>query len=114
VRTKKLVSIYKECLNSDPRKSVLSGRVLGRKIDGGKGDMIHAQTAMIMFGVQVAFIPCVCGHCGKLNVGIPVPEKGLYIGFYGQTDNKRGAYALPVLCDYCGKEFFIAWDNDPR
>ena len=111
---KKLVSIYEDCLNTDPRKSILAGRVLGRKIDGGKEDMIHAQTAMIMFGVQVAFTPCVCGCCGKLNVGIPVPKNGLYIGFYGQTDNKRGAYALPVLCDYCGKEFFIAWDTDPR
>lgn len=109
----KLVSIYEVCLNTDTRKSILAGRVLGRKIDGGKKDIIHAQTAL-MFGIKVAFTPCVCGHCGKLNVGIPVPEKGLYIGFYGQTDNKRGAYALPVLCDYCGKEFFIAWDSDPR
>ena len=111
---RKLTSIYQDCLDSDPRKSILAGRVLGRKIDAGSQKMIHAQTSMIMFGIQVAFTPCVCGHCDKLNVGIPVPEKGLYIGFYGQEDDKKGVYPLPVLCDYCGKEFFIAWDEDPR
>lgn len=51
---------------------------------------------------------------GAQNIGIPVPERGLYIPFYGQSDNTRGVYTLPVLCDYCGKEFFIAWNDEPR
>ena len=34
--TKKLILIYQDCLKSDPRKSVLAGRVLGRKISAGK------------------------------------------------------------------------------
>jgi hypothetical protein len=68
----------------------------------------------MFFGIPVAFAPCVCGHCGEVNDGIPVPEKGLYIGYYGQKDTERGAYTLPVLCDFCGKTFFIAWDTDPR
>ncbi len=110
----KLINVYQESLVADPRKSVLAGRVLGRKLDGGRQDMIPEQVTMLLFRVKIAFTPCVCGRCGELNVGIPVPEKGLYIGFYGQTDDKHGAYALPVLCDYCGKEFFIAWDSDPR
>jgi len=73
----KLIKIYYDFLDKNPRKSVLAGRVLGRKMDGGKKDMVHAQTTMIMFGVQIAFTPCVCGYCDKLNVGIPVPESGL-------------------------------------
>ena len=110
----KLISGYREFIDRDPRKSVLAGRVLGRKMDGGKEDMIPSQVAMMLYGVPIAFTPCVCGHCSKLNIGIPVPEKGLCIGFYGQKDDKQAAYALPVLCDYCGKKFFIAWDSDPR
>ena len=111
---RKLISVYQDCLGSDPRKSVLAGRVLGRKVDAGSQQMIHAQISAIRFGIQVAFTPCVCGHCGQLNVGIPVPEGGLYTPFYGQQDDQNCAYALPVLCDFCGKEFFIAWDSDPR
>lgn len=111
---RKLISIYQQNSQSDPRKSVLAGRVLGRKIDAGKQDMVHAQTSSIMFGINVAFTPCVCGHCGKLNVGIPVPEGGLYSPFYGQQDDQNCVYSLPVICDNCGKEFFIAWDSDPR
>jgi hypothetical protein len=76
--------------------------------------MIHAETSAIALGVAVAFTPCICGHCGKLNVGIPVPEGGLYTPFYAQKDDTNCAYSLPVLCDYCGREFFIAWDSDPR
>ena len=110
----KLISIYQQNSQSNPRKSVLAGRVLGRKIDAGKQDMVHAQTSSIVFGINVAFTPCVCGHCGKLNVGIPVPEGGLYTPFYGQENDQNCAYSLPVICDHCGKEFFIAWDSDPR
>jgi len=112
----KLVSIYQDCIDSEPRKGVLAGRVLGRNISisAGSQEMIHDETSSIMYGIAVAFTPCVCGHCGRVNLGIPVPEGGLYIGFYGQSDDKEGVYALPVLCDYCGKEFFIAWDDDPR
>lgn len=111
---RKLISVYQDCLDSDPGKGVLAGRVLGRKMDAGSQQMIHAQISAIRFGIQVAFTPCVCGHCGQLNVGIPVPERGLYTPFYGQQDDQNCAYALPVLCDFCGKEFFIAWDSDPR
>jgi hypothetical protein len=109
----KLVSIYESCIDTDSRKSVLAGRVLGRWADAGKGEMIHAVIARA-YGIQAAFTPCVCAHCGKLNIGIPVPEGGLYIPFYARKDDKSATYALPVLCDYCGKEFFIAWDSDPR
>ena len=108
--TQELVVIYQQNHQSDPRKSVLAGRVLGRRFDAGRRQMIHAQASALMFGINVAFTPCVCGHCGKLNVGIPVPERGLSSPFYGQKDGEACAYSLPVLCDHCGKEFCIAWD----
>lgn len=109
----KLANVYQEFLRKNPRKSVLAGRVIGRKADMGKGVIVHAKIGLA-YGIQAAFTPCGCGHCGKLNSGIPVPEGGLYIPFHAQKNDKGATYALPVLCDYCGKEFFIAWDSDPR
>jgi len=111
---RKLICLYQGNLNSNPRKSILAGRVLGRKISAGGREMIHAETSSIMFGIEVAFAQCTCGHCGRLNVGIFVPEGGLYTPFYSQRDDKNCVYVLPVLCDFCGKQFFIAWDSDPR
>ena len=112
----KLVSVYQNCIDSEPRKGVLAGRVLGRNISisAGSQEIIHDETSNIWYGIAVAFTPCVCAHCGSLNLGIPVPEGGLYIGFYYQRDDEEGVYTLPVFCDYCSKEFFLAWDDDPR
>ena len=112
----KLVSVYQNCIDSEPRKGVLAGRVLGRNISisAGSQEIIHDETSNIWYGIAVAFTPCVCAHCGSLNLGIPVPEGGLYIESYYQRENEEGVYALPVFCDYCSKEFFITWDDDPR
>ena len=109
----RLLSIYQEWLNSDPRRASLAGRVLGRRIAKGSDDMIHAQIAQIMYGITVSFIPCGCVYCGHLNRGIPAPPNGPMVPYYHQRDDK-GAYAVPVLCDQCGKEFFVVWDIDPR
>lgn len=109
----KLVSIYQECLNSDPRRASLAGRVLGRKVAKGSDDMIHAQIAQMRYGISASFIPCSCVHCGHLNRGIAAPPSGPMVAYYHQSDDK-GAYAVPVLCDKCGKEFFVVWDTVPR
>jgi tetratricopeptide (TPR) repeat protein len=109
----KLVSIYQECLNSDPRRASLAGRVLGRKVAKGSDDMIQAQIAQIVYGISASFIPCTCVHCGHLNRGIAAPPSGPMVPYYSQSDTK-GAYAIPVLCDKCGKEFFVVWDMVPR
>jgi hypothetical protein len=109
----KLIRIYRDYYDSDVRKSILAGRVIGRKIAGGKLEIIRPEYAKIRFGLDIAFVPCSCGHCGRINAGIPVPGYGIYHGYYGQTDY-RGVFFLPVLCDFCSKEFFIAWDEDPR
>lgn len=109
----RVVSIYQECLNSDPRRASLAGRVLGRKIAKGSDDMIHAEIGQMMYGISASFIPCSCVHCGHLNRGIAAPPGAPWVPYYHQTDDK-GAYAIPVLCDHCGREFFVVWDMDPR
>lgn len=110
---RKLISVYQECLNSDPRRASLAGRVLGRKVAKGSDDMIHAQIAQMRYGISASFIPCSCVHCGHLNRAIAAPPNGPMVPYYHQSDDK-GAYAVPVLCDKCGKEFFVVWDMDPR
>ena len=110
---RKLISIYEECLKSDPRRASLAGRALGRKMAKGSSDMIHAQIVQMMYGISASFIPCPCVHCGHPNHGIAAPPSGPMVPYYHQKDDK-GAYAVPVLCDKCGKEFFVVWDSDPR
>lgn len=109
----KLVSIYQECVNSDPRRASFAGRVLGHKVAKGSDELIHAEIAQLMYGISVSFIPCPCVHCGHLNRGIAAPPSGPMVPYYHQSDDK-GAYAIPVLCDKCGKEFFVVWDTVPE
>lgn len=111
--TARLIRIYQDYYDNDVRKSVLAGRVIGRKVDRGRMEIIRPEYAKTLFGLPIAFVPCSCGHCGKINAGIPVPEFGAYKGYYGQK-HFQGVFFLPVLCDYCSEEFFIAWDEDPR
>ena len=78
-----------------------------------KNDMIDARVCQIMYGLDMAFVSCVCGSCGAMNKGIPVPPRGPMVPYYGQKD-EHGAYAIPVHCDKCGVVFYVAWDSDPR
>ena len=108
----RLVSIYQECVNSDPWRASLAGRVLGRQF---RTDIImtNAATTQRMYGISASFIHAPCVHCNHRNRGISAPPNGSSECFYAQNDDK-GAYAVPVLCDGCGKKFFVVWDSDPR
>jgi tetratricopeptide (TPR) repeat protein len=108
----KLISIYQESLRSEPRRASLAGRVLGRKAAKGSDEMIDAQIGQLLYGIPVSFLPCSCVHCGHLNKGIAAPPSGPMVAYYHQKDD-QGAYAIPVLCDHCGKEFFVVWDQFP-
>ena len=108
----KLVSIYHECLISDPYHSSIAGRVLGYKITKGSDDMISADIARTFYGINVSFISCVCSYCSHLNRGIASPPNGPMVPYYSQK-NDKGAYAVPVLCDKCSKKFFVVWDTNP-
>ncbi len=109
----RLIAIYEDSLNTNPHRAHLAGRVLGRKLAKGLDHMIDSQISRMMYGLNVAFIPCACVFCGRLNKGIPAPPRGPMIPYYHQ-DNDKGAYAVSVLCDSCGKKFFVVWDTDPR
>lgn len=108
----RLVSIYQECVNSDPWRASLAGRVLGRQF---RNDIImtNAATTQRMYGISASFIHAPCVHCNHRNRGISAPPNGSSECFYAQNDDK-GVYAVPVLCDGCGKKFFVVWDSDPR
>ncbi len=109
----KLVSIYRSYWQSDPRRATLAGRILGRKLQSGNmpTDFIHAKTSQIVFGLFISFIPCVCAYCGHMNAVIPAPPAAPQTPYYAQK-NSEGAYAVPVFCDKCGREFFVVWDID--
>jgi hypothetical protein len=61
---------------------------------------------------------CVCAYCGKLNENIQGPRSGMYVSFYAQTaeETKKqpGTYNMKHTCQFCGKEYYIVWDQDPR
>lgn len=111
----KLIDIYEKNIRLNPKIGVLAGRILGRYIfKKFPKDVwsIPGETSQIALGVNISFVNCICANCGNVNFGIPVPSKGRS-GFYSQKDTLFGKFHLPVLCDYCGKEFFIAWDDNP-
>jgi tetratricopeptide (TPR) repeat protein len=112
---KKLSTIYQDSLNSDPKRASLAGRVLSRKLMSARDSngYVRAPIVQQILGFSASFIPCACIYCGYLNAGIAAPPNGPVVPYYHQMDDK-GAYAVPVLCDKCGKEFFVVWDTDPR
>ena len=110
---RKLISIYEQCMSTDFNRACLAGRVLGRNIIKGSDDIIPAKVVQLSYGINASFIPCACIYCGHLNKGIAAPPNGPMVPYYHQKNNE-GAYAIPVLCDKCSKEFFVVWDMDPR
>lgn len=109
---RRLVAIYTERRFSDPRRAALAARVLGRKLATLSDDAIPAEIAQLKYGLPMAFILCSCAHCGYFNKGIPAPPRGPVVPYYSQKKS-GGAHSVPVLCDECGKEFFVVWDRDP-
>jgi len=109
----RVTAAYQEYLDSDRRRASLAGRVLGRKATRGLDDMIPAEIAQMLYGVSASFVTCACAHCGHPNKGIAAPPSGPMIPYYSES-TQSGTYPIPVLCDKCGKEFFVVWDTDPR
>jgi hypothetical protein len=104
----KLISIYRALIETDPCRAVQAGRALGRKLSRGQPEMIAEDTTAAVYGIRVAFTVYSCSFCGKFNIGIPVSTR--WLSFYGQKDSKGANHALPVLCDFCNKEFYLCWD----
>jgi tetratricopeptide (TPR) repeat protein len=109
----RLISIFQQFSETDPHRSSLAGRVLGRIVTDQSKDTIMPQITQMWFGFSASFISSTCVYCGHMNRGIAAPPRGPMIPYFHREKNE-GAYTIPVLCDKCGKEFFVAWDVDPR
>ena len=104
----KLMEIYQVNLNTDTRKAILGGRVVGRKLSENDKRIVRAQIAAMYIGINLPFIACICVECGNLNYGIPCPNGNAY-DFGAESSPEGFSLALPVLCDHCGEEYYVTW-----
>ena len=109
-----LWTIYNELLETEQRRAVLAGRVLGHRLNPRGDDRIPLSVTMSKLGIPMAFVSCACAYCGRKNPNVPVPQRALDLACEGRRSAQGAAYALPVLCDFCGNEFYVAYDEDPR
>jgi len=75
-------------------------------------DIVPKEVVQPLFGIAVSYIACSCIYCGYLNRSIAAPQNSPIAGYYHQK-NATGTFVVPVLCDKCGKNFFVVWDEDP-
>ena len=110
-----LVDYYRKCLSTDDDRAALVGRHVGSLLFMGPHDVFPADLTWLKLGKEIpkSFVTCACAHCGYLNRGIPVPPAGVVTAYFSRTD-RQGQYSVPVLCVRCSREFFVAWDADPR
>lgn len=110
----KLANIYRNQQRDNPKAASLAGRVLGRKLDINYPNTSPAQVAKLMFGTSLDFLSLPCLHCGFANHAIPIPPNAKELPFRRQLHDKDAEYIVSVICDQCGKEYFLAWDQKPE
>ena len=110
-----LVDYYRKCLLAEDDRAALVGRRVGDFLFMGPDDVYPGDIVWMKLGRDVAnsFVNCTCAHCGYPNRGIPVPLAGVTTPYFSRKD-RHGEYSVLVLCVRCSREFFIAWDTDPR
>jgi hypothetical protein len=92
---------------------MVAGRAIGRKmIQGAAGSTIHAASTQMRLGVPLAFVTAQCAYCDHLNAGVPCPEGGI-LDFGVESSSEGSVFAVPVQCDSCGKQFYLAWSSNP-
>lgn len=111
---RRLWAIHNELMDTEPRRAMLAGRVLGHRLNPNGLPRVKSEVTMHKLGVPIAFVTCACPYCGHENPNVPVPSRGLDLPFKGYRNRTGTAYALPVLCDFCGNWFYIGWQEDPR
>ncbi len=111
---RRLWAIHNELMETEPRRAMLAGRVLGHRLNPRGLPRVESTITMNKLGVPISFVTCACPYCGYENPNIPVPLRGLTLPFKGYRDRTGTAYVLPVLCDFCGNWFYIGWQKDPR
>jgi len=52
-----------------------------------------------------------CQYCNKTHGTKNWPVSGDIFPFYFQKE--PGNYNLKVSCPYCGKEWYVVWDDNP-
>jgi hypothetical protein len=52
-----------------------------------------------------------CQHCSQPQAAREWPVNGDMVSFYYQ--NEPGKYSLKMTCPNCGKDWYVAWDQDP-
>jgi hypothetical protein len=109
-----LWSIYNELLDTEPRRAVLAGRAFGHRLNPHGLKQVPVGTTMLKLGVPVAFVSCACAYCGRDNPNVPVPQHALDLTYEGRRTAEGAPYALPVLCDFCGNDFSVVFNGDPR
>ena len=59
-----------------------------------------------------------CAYCHEINIVTDWPRKGDQVAFYCQTKDRTkeapGRYRVTCHCPYCGEDWFVVWDDDPR
>ncbi len=110
-----LVDYYSKCLSTDNDRTARIGRRVGELLFMGPHDVFPADLTFLKLGKDIpkSFVNCACAHCGYLNRGIPVPPAGAVTPYFSRKD-RQGKYSVPVLCVQCSREFYAAWDTDPR
>jgi hypothetical protein len=111
---RRLWAIHNELMDTEPRRAMLAGRVLGHRLNPSGLPKVKSTVTMHKLGMPIAFASCPCAYCGHENPNVPVPPKGLELPFRGYRDRKGTAFVLPVMCDFCGNWFYIGWKEDPR
>lgn len=109
-----LWAIYNELLNTEPRRAVLAGRAIGHRLNPRGVRRVPVGTTMTKLGLAIAFRTVACPYCGRDNHNVPVTQRGLDLACEGRRAPDGAAYALPVLCDFCGNDFFVTFDEDLR
>ncbi|MFO7698250.1 MAG: hypothetical protein R6X16_13990 [Anaerolineae bacterium] len=109
-----LWAIYNELLDTEPRRAVLAGRAIGHRLNPRGVRRVPVGTTMTKLGLAIAFRTVACPYCGRDNHNVPVTQRGLDLACEGRRTPDGAACALPVLCDFCGNDFFVTFDEDLR
>lgn len=52
-----------------------------------------------------------CPHCGKTHGTKEWPVGGDIVPFC--FEKEPGNYSLRLTCPYCGRDWYVVWDEDP-
>jgi hypothetical protein len=81
------------------------GNALGLTYIPASGPVVRSR-AVSQFAAHLT-----CQHCSQPQAAREWPANGDGIPFYYQKE--PGKFSLKVTCPQCGKDWYVAWDQDP-